>query len=828
MSQVTARPAHRAGHHAPALKQLALAVRILTSGAVLAAPVLHAPAFAQSPAADETRPYAIPAGPLAPALSRFVGESGVLMTGAGALAQGKTSPGLQGHYTPAAGLSALLSGTGLQAVRGNGGEYTLRSVGDSAGYMLPATVVQADAERSATTDGTGSYTSRQASTATGLGLSLRETPQSVSVITRQRMDDQGLTQLTDVIAYTPGLTVSQSGNAGSDTSPIYARGFQVETYMLDGVRQVDSNYSSIFQTYDMEMFDRVEVVRGATGLMNGFGTPSAAINLVRKRPTEEFRASAKVELGSWNYRRITGDIGGPLNEAGTLRGRIVAVAQENDSYIDRLHEKKQAIFGTLEADIAPGTLVRGGLSTQNHKASGHARSGLPAYFSDGTRTSWSRSASAAPSWSYSDRSTSNVFAAIEHRLAGDWLLKATASRTITDYDELVGYAANGYPNQSTGAGLGLWATRWAAKPKQDALDLQAAGTFELFGRRHDLAAGALLSRTHYTGPSYTNWTFPGWSSSIANIYSWDGNTPAAPPNPAIGTFGNDERLNSVYASARLRPTDTLSVILGGRVSDWQRRQSTYRTATGASTYSVRRETGEFTPYAGITYDFSASWSAYASYTNIFKPQNNRLQNGDYLEPQVGDSYELGVKGAFFGDRMNIGAAVYKAKQDNLAVSIPGVFAPDGSQAYQSVSGTSTRGFEVEASGQVRPGWQLSAGFSRNMTEDRNGAPLLTNVPRNSATFYTSYRIAALGRGLTVGGGLRWQNEIYTDNLGPLRARFVQPSYAVVDLMARYPITDKVTAAVNVSNLFDKSYYMSTGASYYGAPRSVRASLNVAF
>jgi outer membrane receptor for ferric coprogen and ferric-rhodotorulic acid len=145
-----------------------------------------------------------------------------------------------------------------------------------------------------------------------------------------------------------------------------------------------------------------------------------------------------------------------------------------------------------------------------------------------------------------------------------------------------------------------------------------------------------------------------------------------------------------------------------------------------------------------------------------------------------------------------------------------------------VSGTSTRGFEMEVSGEVQPGWQVSAGFSRNITHDRLRARLNTAVPQNTAKLFTSYRIAGIGKGLTMGGGVRWQNQIYTDNLGAARARFTQPAYAVVDLMARYAVTDTVALTANIGNVFDKVYYTTTGNSYYGTPRSLRLGVDVRF
>ncbi|MGC3987448.1 MAG: TonB-dependent siderophore receptor [Pseudorhodoferax sp.] len=781
--------------------------------AVLAAPQ----AQAQQPAQFE-----IAAQPLAAALGAFGRQAGAQLLFDEAEVAGRRAQAVQGLLLPREALARLLAGSGVAIASERAGGFVLKAVapapaeGASGAALAPVTV-KAQALADGTTEGSGSYTARSTATATGLPLSIRETPQSVSVITRQRMDDQGLTQLTDVAAQTAGLVVAQGGNVGSDSSPIYARGFSVDNYMIDGVKMLES-YSSIFQSQDMALYDRVEIVRGATGLMNGSGTASAAINMVRKKPTRAFQAAARVEAGSWDYYRADLDVGGPLNAAGSLRGRLVAARQDAKSYIDRLQEDRTVLYGVLEADLAPHTLLRAGLSEQRHDATGHARGGLPAYYSDGTRTHWARSDSAAPSWSYSKRHSTSGFVELDRAFDNGWELKATAMRTVTFSDELVGYASAGNPVRETGAGVGIWATHWEYEPRQNVLALQAKGSFGLFGREHDLVVGATHARTQRSSPSYTNWTHAGWSNAIDNIYTWDGSDPAAPPNPAVGTHTMDERNNSAFASVRLRATDALSLIVGARVTDWRRGTDT----------SLLRETGEVTPYAGLVVDLGEHWSAYASYTTIFQAQSQKAVDGSYLDPLMGNSRELGIKGAFFDDRLNFSAAVYETQEDNKAVAITDTFAPDGSQAYAALSGTRSRGFELELAGQLARGWEVSTSFARNQTRDRLGAPLNTNVPQSVAKLYTSYRLPDVGHGLVVGGGLRWQNRIYTDNLGPARARFVQGSYAVVDLMARYAVTPRLQVSVNLQNLFDKWYYTNTGNSYYGAPRSVRVALDLRY
>lgn len=817
-------------------RRLVQTVRIALLGFAMAGaagagqPVLAAGVSLDGAAAKN---YQLAAGPLGRALSSFAAQSGIALSFDPQLTQGLSAPALSGTYFAREALSRLLSGSGLEIVEREDGSYTLRKQPaavprDSA--TLP--MVQVVSDMGATTEGTGSYTTGSASTATKLNLSLRETPQSVSVITRQRMEDQGLTQLSDVVVQTPGLTLGGGGNAGSDSTPIYARGFQVDNYQIDGVGQLYSNYGDIFQTNDMVLYDHVEVVRGATGLMNGIGLPGATINMIRKRPTRTFQASGRVEAGSWDYYRAEADVSTPMNEAGTLRGRLIAAYQENDSYIDRLEEKKKIISGIVEADIAPATLMTVGFTLQDQDATGHARAGLPRFFSDGSLTDWSRSKSAAASWAYSKRDSQTLFASLEHHFDNEWLVKGTYTYSKSKYDEVLGYAASygAYPNKTTGAGMSLWAGRWGGEPEQNSLDLYATGPFTLFGRKHDLVAGITSTYTKDDTQGYGLWWLGGWSSAIPNIYTWDGNTPAEPYNPASSDIVMREHTNSAYTTARFKPADDLSVILGARYTSWETDKRTdYYDPAETDSIDNRKE-HKVIPYAGIVYDINDNWSTYVSYTDIFKPQNNYDANDNVIDPLQGKSYEIGAKGEFFNKRLNVAAAIYKVKQDNLAVAVvPSALTPTGHTIFEAESGTETRGFEVEVGGEILRNWQASASFSRNITKDREDKPLNTNVPQNTFKLFTTYRIASIGNGLTVGGGVRWQGDTYSDDQGPNSVRLKQKAYSVVDLVARYDISKNLSATFNVYNAFDKSYYLTSDTnSYYGAPRNVRVGLDMRF
>ncbi|MGL4316027.1 MAG: TonB-dependent siderophore receptor [Pseudomonas sp.] len=812
----------------PVPSSLSKAIHCALLGAALALPLggalLAEPAWAQSVAAE--REFAIAAGSLESALNSFAATAGVSVSFSPDAVRGRQSAGLRGRYSVDQALNQLLAGSGVQVVRQASGNYSLLPPPEAGSALqLDATSVTGTG-LGATTEGSGSYTTGSTSTATGLPLSIRETPQSVSVITSQRMQDQGLTQLTDVVRQTPGLTLSQSGGNGGDNSAIYSRGFKVENYQIDGLQLLDSNYESPAQSNDMALYDRVEVIRGATGLTNGVGTPGATLNMIRKRPTADFKSNVTVTGGSWDYRRTEADVSGALTDSGNVRGRLVGAYQENDSYVDRLSERKEVFYGVIEADLTPDTLLTFGLDSQSDNYDGHARSGLPLFNNDGTRADHDESDSAAADWAYSERSAVSAFAILEHNLSERWKAKLSLNNRRSEYDEFSGYAGgNNYAAGADPASMVFYANRWKAKPVQNSFDLNLAGSYDLFGLEHDAIIGYSQQKTDYSTPAYTWWRpFP----VIGNIYTWDGKTPAKPDLQAYGGIDFSEEQNAAYASTRLRASDDLSFILGARVIDWENTiKNEYYDGT-PSDGSKRSETGVVTPFAGVVYDLNDIWSVYGSYTSIFKPQSNKTLTGAYIDPLEGVGYEVGSKAAFFDDRLNFGLALYQIEQDNLAVALDNQYAPDGSQAYRAESGTKTRGFEVEVTGEVATDWQVSASFSRNIVQDSEGNALNTNIAQNTAKLFTSYTLRSLGNGLTFGGGVNWQSEAYSDGVGPLGVRFTQDDYAVVDAFARYPLTQQLSATLNLNNLLDEEYYTTTSSSYFGAPRNATLGLRMDF
>lgn len=811
-------------------RRLARAVRIALLGLTLAAGQAAIAADPPATPAAAAQTYRLAAGPLGRTLSGVAVGAGIPLSFDPALTDGLNSPVLQGSYTPRAALERLLAGSGLVLVARTDGTLTLQKAAAHVGAPvltgatpdITAAATLAQVEVHGVTDGAPGHT--RSTGATGLELSIRETPQAISVMNRQRIEDQRLETLQDVVGQTTGITLEHASSS-RELDQMFSRGFAIDTYMFDGIPTTKLVEPAGF---DASIYERIEVVRGAAGLMGGVGSPAAAVNLVRKRPSRELRAEAELQAGRWDKYRAQADVSAPLSEDKHVRGRLVVAQQNANSYVDRYHQDKALFYTIVEADLAPSTLLSAGLSYQNEKLDGASR-GFAAYYSDGSKTDFPRSTNSASSSSYYFRKQSLAFATLEHYFANDWSAKVAINYAANQYDAVQGYAARGTLDKQTGAGLSLWQTKWDSKPEQLSLDAYATGPFEAFGRKHEVVVGLSASDMKGSGPSYPSWVLPGYDANVPNFFTWNGNSPT--PNyvgTISGSYTEKEKQLAGYGSLRLRPTDDLSLILGARVANWKR--TTESVTWGAPTIADEFEkNGKVTPYAGVVYAINPQWSTYASYTGIFSPQTYRDRNNRVIDPLEGKNAELGIKGDVIDGLLSTSVSLFHMRQDNLAeMDSDQLVLPDGSNAYHTIKGATAKGFELEVSGQIQQGWQLTAGYAHSRIESRQGKRLQTNQPLNNFKLWTTYELAGLGNGTTIGGGINWQSDIYQDGASPAGARFTQNSYALVALMARYRFNKELSATLNVNNLLDKHYYSSGWGNYYGEPRSVVASLNYRF
>ncbi|WP_233154714.1 TonB-dependent siderophore receptor [Candidimonas nitroreducens] len=760
--------------------------------------------------------------------------------------EGKHTAGVNGRHPASGALALLLAGTGLRAVLLDNGAFVLRidntlSPAASDATTLSPITVTGTARPDSTTEGTHSYTTDSMSTATRLNLSMRETPQAVTVITRQRIQDQGLATVNDVVEAAPGLTFRRFG---PERASFYSRGMYVDNIMYDGlpVSLDSSNLSQDLLTTDMAIYDRVEIVRGATGLMQGAGNPSAAINLVRKRPTDVPQVSAGVSAGSWDRYRAELDASGPLSEDGSLRGRAVLATQDYGSYKRGESSKGQTFYGILEKDLNASTTLTLSALHQENRLHGNGFTGLPVA-RDGSDLGLPRSTSYANDWEHWNKTTNSAFMGLDHRFDNGWRMHLSAYYAQADVD-MLGHYIN--YNITTGKYSQLGA-RNAHQEKQSSVDLYASGPFELLGRKHELVLGTSYRSIDFDGRSRQGVVL----NSNLDLYNFD---PSAVANPNIPLRDwMDARITqqSVYATTRLNLADRLKLILGGRLDwfDYNDTVNTYPNFTSntpsVSAHNRYSVNSQLTRYAGLIYDLNDQHSLYVSYTDIFKPQNYLDASNKLLDPVVGRNYEIGIKGEYFDGALNASATVFRMDQENRAFR-----STDQTQCagyptvtcYSAAGEVRSQGIEFEVQGAITPNWQLSAGYTvaiARYRKDANasnvGALFDTDTPRHLFKLATVYRLPGALQGWRIGGSIYYQDAIYNEGTtSGVPFRISQGAYTVTDLMVGWQATPKLDVQLNINNVFDRKYYnalsgsVSFPSNVYGEPRNVMLSARYQF
>ncbi|MBK5000449.1 TonB-dependent siderophore receptor [Pseudomonas sp. S31] len=794
----------------------------LGSGLALPAMTLAAPA-GQHQQID----WNIPAGPLAPALDQLARQGGLSLSFDASGLQGKTTRGVQGRHEGAEALSILLQGSDVQVQQEGDNSFLLIPAMDAGSALeLGATSISSN-RLGETTEHSGSYTTG-AVTIGKMPQTLRHTPQSVSVITRQRIEDQNITNLTNLLEQTPGVVVNYTD---SERVQYYSRGFQIDAIQYDGATVVQSSGGGSFIQSDSAFIDRAEVLRGATGMLRGAGNPSGTVNLVRKRPTYDFQASGTVTLGSWNAQRYVADISGPLTETGNVRGRVIAVHDDRDLFQDSRMERKEAFAGSLAFDLDERTTLTTGLEWTKLDATG-AWGNLPADF-DGSPLDLGRSTYLGAEWNRWDRSNLNTYAELEHRFDNDWTLKLMALRSHFELDNN-GFKQTYMTRASTTNPylMNYQVTEGdGGESLQNNLSATLNGPFALFGRTHELMVGVERIRND----SYASGTNRVVFSDVFDIREWDPKTSLA--EPTITDIPHPVRTRTtqeaVHATWRISLADPLTAIIGARANWYDYEQENNTGANGK--FSVDEK---IVPYAALIYDLDDNFSVYASYTEIFNPQTVVDKNNKVLDPIVGEAYETGIKGEFYEGRLNASLAYFRINQvgtpiDDLSVPI----GCNGGTGYCKIASGKSRseGVDLEISGEVLPGWQLTGGYTYNTTEyvkntaETNGNALRTTDPEHMLRLFTSYRLPGALDAWTIGGGVQAQSDIYSKS-GTAKA--TQSGYAVYNAMASYRFNDNYSVQLNANNIFDRKYYRQIGTTatgyYWGDPRNMSVTLRASF
>ena len=679
---------------------------------------------------------------------------------------------------------------------------------DENTLSLPATSVTGSADSE---DAPPGYQAKPSATTTRLNLTAGQTPQGITSIKREQLDDFKLNSIRDVLESTPGVNVQK---VETDRTYFTARGFDITNFQYDGMG-MGLTGGVLVGDIDTAPYEQVDVLHGANGLMTGTGNPSATVNFIRKRPTYEPEAKVSISAGSWDKRRVDLDVSGPLTDSGNVRGRVIYANEVGNSYLDRYSREKNIFSGMLAFDLTDDDTLTVGYEEQKSDANGASWGALPLTDSSGNALHYSSTSSnIAQPWVYWDVRTSRAFAEWQHNFANDWksTLTVTAMEHREDTDMFYIY---GDSTSSTGY-TGL-ASNYKGKTRELDGDLSFSGPFSLGGREHQLTFGANVARSRTQETSLY-----GTSSYYTPVSLEDAlNGVIAKPTynmaNADATSNYTDRQKSLYAGTRLSLTDDLHLIVGARMLSADSDGENYGSGRDVSIH------GKVTPYAGVVYDLTPQYSLYASYTKIFNPQYYLNTQGQVLDPLEGKSYEAGIKGHLLDKKLDVSAAVFHTQQDNVA-TYSGFNPSLGGYLYDGMSYKSS-GVELEASGELAPGLQISGGYTYVYITDADNNRGRKFIPRNALTTSMVYKLPMAPK-VKVGGSLKWQSKVENDDSPAAN----QAAYALVGLMASYDIDPHWSTQLNLDNLTNEKYLQSVryGQSNYGSPRNVTASVSWKF
>lgn len=674
------------------------------------------------------------------------------------------------------------------------------------------------------------------------GQSLKETPKSVTLVTRERIDAQNLTSLQEALVQTTGVTV---GAYSPVDSFFYSRGFRVQTMQFDGGAPAFNGGLGFFYTPDTAMYERIEMLRGVDGMYSGAGEPGGVINLVRKRPEASRAIQLDVSAGSWNNYRAQLDVTGALGLDGRLRGRAVAAYVDKGYFWDRATTEKNILYGVLEFDASERTVLSLGASYETRDEGSYMGfSGVPRYL-DGSSLGLPRSTSFAPDWAHWDFKNTEVFANVEQKYGETGVLRLNL--THLQQDSIAKYLlVYGGVDPVTLMGPVSYASNAEYSSTQNLADLSASGKFGLFGR-DDHAYTVGIDHGVLDGGGQKNFDVAGYSYPGPPVDVFNFNPalfPDAPSTLASSYPVNKRTQRGYYATLGLQLADPLRLTLGGRYGEYEY-HSVWQPADGSAPSVLRYSDSAFIPSAALSYALSDKWTSYLSYGENFLVQAELLKAplpGTPLDPVTGNSLELGIKGEIFG-RLNAAAAIYRVKRIGQGLADPAypqTPGSDGTQCcYIEQADVQSQGLDLELSGVVLPGWQLFAGYTYVDTSyDESGfyytgAYMLGVTPRHQFKMWSTWRLPGELSRWTVNAGVIAQSTAFMTGsvvVGGeyLPYQFTQDGYALWNASVQYELSDTWTVGLYGDNLTDKTYYQAIGdinrENVYGMPRSYNLTL----
>ncbi|MDA7416556.1 TonB-dependent siderophore receptor [Xenophilus arseniciresistens] len=671
---------------------------------------------------------------------------------------------------------------------------------------LPVIRVGAEAERETATSPVIGYRARNAATATKTDTPLAETPQSVTVVTRDQITDQGATTLQDALTYAAGVR-SDGYGLDSRADSFMVRGSEPSMY-LDGLQMYSSGWYTATARPDPYTLERLEVLRGPAGMLFGAGTAAGVLNMVSKRPQPVAAREVGVQFGSWGRKQIQADLTGPLTADGTWSYRLVALHRKADTQVDHVPDDRSLIMPSLTWQPSAATsLTLQGLWQED-------RTGSTAQFFPWQGTILPNVNGPLPSSRFigepgdgydTDRKTFGWL--FEHRFNDRWTFRQNARMAHTFNDSHYHWGdffsiTGGWGADPAGQRLlGRYNDKALTWTRIGSIDNHVQGTLDTGPVRHTLLLGAEYSRQRQDKRQ-------GSVASVIDAYA-----------PLYG-FGHvpvlelSDQPRTTQRNAGVYVQDQMKWGNWAFVAGLRHDRSTAGTAGGAS-----ETTTATTRRLGAMYMLPSGWSPYLSYTESFTPLAGTDAGGRLFKPLRGEQWEAGVKYQPAGSATSFTASVYSLEEKNRVVS------DSTNPNYgRQLDMTKNKGLELELKTTLARDFDLIAHYNYIDADAKLGG-----MPGSQAAVWGKYRFAVAGMpGFSAGAGVRYMSA-FRDGIGAAAGPRV-PSVALLDLMLAYE-SDQWRLALNVNNATDKVYFstcLARGDCWWGARRNVVASATYKF
>lgn len=753
--------------------------------------------------------FALPAGPLDTSLTAIARQSGRSIAFSAQLTRGLNAPSLNGRYSVEQALRQVLQSLPLRLNSTASGTLSIEPGAVGTAVELSDINVSGQGYGQDAWGPAYSKVATNSATASKTDTALRETPQSISVITREELTSRQHDSLADVLNYTAGL-VSQPSGYSRVADDYRLRGFDIGprtgSVLRDGMKMQSTQFEGGQEPYGLE---RVEVLKGASSVLYGQLAPGGMINTTSKRPTLEPLHEINVEYGNNNRKQISTDHSGQLDSEGRFSYRLTGLLRDSGTQFDEIDDDKQYIAPALTLQMDDDTrltLLATHQRTQTTLTPPMQYNLTTFSATPGYKVPYDLFAG-EPDYDDYDGTLQTFGYLFERRLTDNLQLRHALryyeSRADYDYITLNGSRISG-PNLSslsrTYNSREDISTGWTS-------DTSVQWNIDRGRWQHTLLGGVDLYRK-----TYDSHRFSGNAPALDLANPVYGNLPQVNTATDRGSDLHSEQFG-VYLQEQVK-LDERWVALFGLRQDWAEND----TLTYSNNTRTKVRDNKTTGRIGFVYLADNGLAPYISYSQSFLPSAGTDSNGETFLPTEGEQYEIGIRYQPEGQALMLSAAVYQLTQKNVITSIP------GSDFDEQTGKERSKGFEFEAKAQLTPMLALNASYAytdAHIIADNDKSlegSRIEGTPYHSGALWLDYRLAALGLPkVTVGSGVRYNGTTHTT---PSVSDRKMPAYTLFDARISYEVDANWQVSVRAQNLTNERYIYCANSCRYGDERSV--------